>query len=87
MGANSLSTTFSGIIQDGDGEGVEGVEGSLTKTGTGTLTLTGPNTYTGSTTITGGTLLVSNRRELRHGTGPVSVNVGRSVEEAQSLAA
>src|SRR5947208_6745409 len=52
VGANNLSTTFSGVIQDGD----EGTGGSLTKIGTGTLTLSGANTYTGSTTVTAGTL-------------------------------
>jgi len=72
VGSNNLTTTFSGVIQDGD----EGIGGSLTKMGTGTLTLTGPNTYTGSTTITGGTLLVKNRRGSGTGTGPVNANVG-----------
>jgi autotransporter-associated beta strand protein len=72
VGANNLSTTFSGIIQDGD----EGFGGSLTKIGTGTLTLSGANTYTGSTTVTTGTLLVSNRHNSGTGTGPVNVNVG-----------
>ena len=42
VGSNNLSTTFSGVIQDG---------GSLTKVGRGTLILTNANTYTGGTTI------------------------------------
>jgi len=72
VGANNLSTTFSGVIQDGD----EGTGGSLTKIGTGTLTLSGANTYTGTTTVTAGTLLVSNRHNSGTGTGAVNVNAG-----------
>jgi autotransporter-associated beta strand protein len=72
VGANNLSTTFSGIIQDGD----LGTGGSLTKIGTGTLTLSGANIYTGTTTVTAGTLLVSNRHNSGTGTGAVNVNTG-----------
>ncbi len=39
VGSNSLSTTFSGVIQDG---------GSLIKIGRGVLTLANSNTYTGA---------------------------------------
>ena len=56
VGGNNLSTTFSGVIQDGGFLG--GIGGSLTKTGSGTLTLTGTNTYTGATAVDGGTLVV-----------------------------
>jgi autotransporter-associated beta strand protein len=52
VGSNNLSTTFSGVIQDG------GFGGSLTKIGTGTLDLMGENTYTGLTNINGGVLQV-----------------------------
>jgi fibronectin-binding autotransporter adhesin len=60
VGSNNMSTTFSGVIQDGapGGGGLTG--GSLTKTGTGTFTLSGANTYTGATTISGGTLQLGN---------------------------
>jgi len=74
VGANDLSTTFSGLIQDGGIGG--GTGGSLTKTGTGTLTVSGANTYTGTTTVSSGTLLVSNGTGSGTGTGPVKVNAG-----------
>ena len=56
VGSNNLSTTFSGVIQDGGQNG--GVGGSLTKIGTGTLILSGANTYTGNTNINRGVLQV-----------------------------
>src|SRR4029453_1087628 len=56
VGSNSLSTTFSGVIQDGGQNG--GTGGSLTKIGSGTFVLTGANTYTGDTNINGGVLQV-----------------------------
>ena len=56
VGGNNLSTTVSGVIQDGGFVG--GTGGSLTKVGTGTLTLTGTNTYTGTTTVNAGSLIV-----------------------------
>ena len=46
----TLSTTFSGTLQNGGGTV------ALTKSGTGTLTLSGTNTYTGATTVNAGTL-------------------------------
>jgi autotransporter-associated beta strand protein len=67
VGSNDLSTTFSGIIQNG---------GSLEKIGAGTLTLTGANTYQVGTTVSGGILLVSNSSGSGTGTGAVSVNAG-----------
>jgi autotransporter-associated beta strand protein len=58
VGGNNLSTTVSGVIQDGGFSG--GTGGSITKIGTGTLTLTGDNTYSGGTTISAGTLQIGN---------------------------
>jgi len=55
VGSNNLSTTFSGVIQDGP---FGGTGGSLTKIGTGTLDLAGANTYTGDTNVNGGVLKV-----------------------------
>ena len=74
VGANNLSTTFSGLIQNGGISGGSG--GSLAKTGRGRLTLSGANTYTGGTTLTKGTLVVRNNTGSATGTGPVQVNVG-----------
>jgi autotransporter-associated beta strand protein len=71
VGGNNLSTSFSGLIEDGSVAG-----GSLTKIGTGTLTLSGPNTYSGGTTIGAGTLLVQTKNASGTGTGPVQVSGG-----------
>ncbi len=49
VGSNNLSTTFSGVIQDGGEDG--GTGGALTKIGSGTLILSGANTYTGNTNV------------------------------------
>ena len=70
LGRNHLSTTFSGIISDGNNGG------SLTKVGTGTLTLAAANTYTGGTTVASGILLVNNGGGSGTGTGAVTVNGG-----------
>ena len=74
MGGNNLSTTFSGIIQDGGDFGGGG--GSLTKRGRGTLTLSNASTYTGGTAINTGTLRVANTTGSATGTGAVQVNAG-----------
>jgi autotransporter-associated beta strand protein len=67
VGNNSLSTTFSGVIQE---------SGGLTKAGAGTLTLAGANSYTDATTVSAGTLIASNVGGSATGTGSVNVNAG-----------
>jgi autotransporter-associated beta strand protein len=69
VGSNNLSTTFSGVIQDGGPGG--GTGGSLTKIGTGTLSLTNSNGYTGGTLINAGTLVGGHDGAL--GSGNVSL--------------
>jgi autotransporter-associated beta strand protein len=65
VGANDLSTTFSGVIQNlGNRPGSGARAGSLVKIGAGTLTLTGANTYTGGTTFAGGVLNVGSAGAL-----------------------
>jgi autotransporter-associated beta strand protein len=71
IGANGLSTAFSGTIQDGDMAG-----GSISKIESGTLTLAGANLYTGGTTVSEGTLTVTNQSGSATGTGAVMVNAG-----------
>jgi autotransporter-associated beta strand protein len=70
VGANNLTTAFSGLIKDG------GSGGSLAKIGRGRFTLNKGNTYTGGTTVTQGTLLVGNGTGSGTGTGPVAINAG-----------
>jgi autotransporter-associated beta strand protein len=56
VGANNVSSTFSGLIADADATR----NGGLTKVGTGTLTLAGTNTYTLNTTVSAGVLQLGN---------------------------
>ena len=74
VGSNNLSTTFSGVIQDGGVNG--GTLGSFTKIGTGALTLSGANIYTGVTTVSAGTLLVNAKPSSGTGTHKMNVNAG-----------
>jgi len=81
-GANNLSTTFTGVINNQSPN-----VGSFTKVGTGTLVLTGTNTYDGGTTIAGGILKMSGVNS-QLGTGAVQNNANLSFvngASAQSL--
>ncbi len=56
VGGDNSSTTFSGVLQNGNAGGF-GL--GLTKVGTGALTLSGANVHTGSTTLSAGTLNIT----------------------------
>jgi autotransporter-associated beta strand protein len=64
IGALDTSTTYDGLIEDGQDGGIGGGRPgnitNITKVGSGSLTLTFPNTYTGTTSVEGGTLSISN---------------------------
>ena len=70
VGSNNLSTTFSGIISDGD------LGGSFAKIGNGTLVLLNANTYAGGTRVNRGALKVNNTGGSGTGSGPVQVDGG-----------
>ena len=80
VGANNLTTTFAGLMQDGGFSG--GTGGSLAKIGTGTLTLSGANTYTGGTLINTGTLQATQDGAL--GVGNVSVTASGAILRLQT---
>ena len=75
------SSTFSGVIQNGNGTV------RVIMNGTGTQVLAGVNTYTGGTTITSGTLRVASTGAL--GPGNVSIGSGGmlTLQNAQTVAA
>ncbi|MEG6507795.1 autotransporter-associated beta strand repeat-containing protein [Methyloligella sp. 2.7D] len=68
VGGNDTSTEMSGAIQ--------GVGGSLVKTGTGTLALSGSNNFTGATTVSEGTLQVD---------GSIAASSGVTVQDGATL--
>jgi autotransporter-associated beta strand protein len=70
VGSNDLTTSFSGVIEDG------GAGGGLTKTGASSLTLRGSNSYGGSTTVRSGILFVDALQGSGTGDGPVIVAGG-----------
>src|SRR5271165_2193843 len=83
VGGNNLSTTVSGVIQDGGLNG--GTGGSLTKVGTGTLTLAGTNTYTGGTTISAGTVQLGNGGTTGSIAGIVTDNAVLAFDRSDSV--
>jgi autotransporter-associated beta strand protein len=78
-GANHQSSTFDGLLEDGNGTT------ALLKTGTGILTLTGTNTYTGTTTIEQGTLSIS--QDVNLGTALLTATPGSLVINADATLA
>ncbi|MEP7016233.1 MAG: autotransporter domain-containing protein, partial [Verrucomicrobiota bacterium] len=80
VGSNDMSTTFSGVIQDGGASG--GTGGQLYKIGSGSLTLSHDNTYSGGTTIfDNGTLVVDSLNAL--GTGDLVPFFGAATVETK----
>ncbi|MBW4656998.1 MAG: autotransporter-associated beta strand repeat-containing protein [Kaiparowitsia implicata GSE-PSE-MK54-09C] len=75
IGGLNETSTFSGVIAEGGGGGLLGVE----KVGTGTFTLSGTNTYTGLTTVSAGTLTVSNATGLGAISGGTTVAAGATL--------
>jgi fibronectin-binding autotransporter adhesin len=67
VGANNLSTAFSGVIQG---------DGSLSKIGTGSFTLAGANTYTGATTVDAGRLTIDSSTGSLNGTTGTALTMG-----------
>ena len=67
-GANNQTSTFGGVIENGNGTT------ALAKLGSGTLTLSGSNSYTGGTTIAAGTLAVAADGNL--GAAPNTITPG-----------
>ncbi|MEI6604310.1 MAG: autotransporter-associated beta strand repeat-containing protein [Verrucomicrobiota bacterium] len=78
-GANGQTSTFAGVIEDGNGTT------SLEKVGTGVLTLTGTNTYSGGTTITGGKLSVANSAALGLESNLLTIGAGATLQTTESF--
>jgi hypothetical protein len=70
VGSNNLSTTFSGSINSGGGDG------TLTKIGRGIWTISGRGSYTAGTYINGGKLVTNSTTGSATGSSPVQVNKG-----------
>ena len=75
---NSISSSYFGSIEDGNGTV------AFVKNGSGSFTLGGVNTYTGTTTVNGGMLEISNAsaiggNEVRVNGGQIAMNGGITV--------
>ncbi len=79
---NNSALSITTNIESDQGAG-SGVNGGLTKQGTGTLTFTGTNTYSGGTTISAGTLSVSANTALGQLLEPVTIGAATLQEQAQ----
>ncbi|WP_245290565.1 autotransporter-associated beta strand repeat-containing protein [Rhodopseudomonas sp. AAP120] len=79
VGTLGTSTTFSGVLRDGDAPLVLG------KVGSGTLTLTGNSIYTGGTTISAGTLQIGDGGTTGSITGDIVNNATLAFDRAGAL--
>lgn len=75
-GGNDATSSFGGIIQDGNGST------AFTKIGTGTLTLGGLNTYSGDTIISGGVLQLGIASALPSGVGKGNIALNGTLDLA-----
>lgn len=76
IGANGLSTTFEGVMQNGT---YSAQILSITKVGTGTLTLAGANTYSGRTTIQDGVLALIDNGSIDYSTN-INIASGKALD-------
>lgn len=70
VGSNNLTTSHTGVMEDGLGQL------SFVKNGTGTMTVTGANSYSGNTTVNGGILSIGHSTGLGTVLGGTSVSSG-----------
>ncbi|MEI7956570.1 MAG: autotransporter-associated beta strand repeat-containing protein, partial [Verrucomicrobiota bacterium] len=78
-GANDRTSSFGGVIENGNGAT------SFNKVGGGVLTLTGTSTYTGGTTITGGKLSINVSAEIGLETNPLTISTGAALLASDSF--
>ena len=78
-GANDQTSSFGGVIENGNGTT------SFNKVGAGVLTLTGSSTYTGGTTITGGKLSINVSAEIGLETNPLTISTGAALLASDSF--
>ncbi len=78
-GGGNATSSFGGVIQDGNGTV------AFAKIGSGTLTLVGANSYSGDTTVSVGTLEIANVAALPSGIGKGNVIVNGTLDLDNSL--
>ncbi|MEI7956322.1 MAG: autotransporter-associated beta strand repeat-containing protein, partial [Verrucomicrobiota bacterium] len=78
-GANDKTSSFGGVIENGNGTT------AFNKVGLGILSLSGINTYTGGTTITGGKLSVANSAALGLESNFLTIGTGATLQVTDSF--
>lgn len=74
VGGNDASTTFAGVINNGNVAVNPTAKVALTKVGTGTLTLSGLNTFTGDTLVNDGGLVLGAGGQLTFRPGAINIS-------------